>query len=354
MSVKLRKKELASGKVSLYLDVYNGHRHYEFLKLYLYKRPKDQLRKQQNKETLQLAEGIRAKRELQLQADEHQLPTSSRSKANFLKWLQHYRESYPKRDVRTVKNTLKYFERFVEERGYNGTLTPKDVTEELCEQFRGYLEQHLNGETPFNYFKRFKKALKVATKERLLPFNPAADVKNHNPEGLKKDVLSLEEVSLLAAAECGNGDVKRAFLFSLNTGLRYSDVRELRWKDIDGKQLRLLQQKTKRQVIIDLNPTALKLIGERGAGPANVFTLPSHNACLKNLRNWCKRAGIDKHITWHCARHSFAVNLLCLNTDIRTVSGLLGHSSLRETEKYTRLVDELKERAVNRLPELSL
>ena len=75
--------------------------------------------------------------------------------------------------------------------------------------------------------------------------------------------------------------------------------------------------------------------------------------CLKALGRWCKRAGIDKHITWHCGRHSFAVNILNNGANIKTVASLLGHSGLKHTEKYTRAVDELKKNAINSLPELS-
>ena len=74
--------------------------------------------------------------------------------------------------------------------------------------------------------------------------------------------------------------------------------------------------------------------------------------CLKALRRWTARAGIDKHITWHCARHSFAVNVLTRGADIKTVSSLLGHASLKHTEKYTRAVDSLKRAAIDSLPKL--
>ena len=74
--------------------------------------------------------------------------------------------------------------------------------------------------------------------------------------------------------------------------------------------------------------------------------------CLKALRHWTERAGIDKHITWHCARHSFATNILSNGANIKTVASLLGHSDLRHTEKYIRAVDSLKEAAINSLPEL--
>lgn len=59
-------------------------------------------------------------------------------------------------------------------------------------------------------------------------------------------------------------------------------------------------------------------------------------------------------ITFHCARHSFAVNILNNGANIKTVASLLGHSGLKHTEKYTRAVDKLKEEAINSLPELKL
>ena len=71
--------------------------------------------------------------------------------------------------------------------------------------------------------------------------------------------------------------------------------------------------------------------------------------CLKALRHWVENAGIDKHITWHCARHSFAVNILNEGANIKTVSSLLGHSGIAETEKYTRAVDSLKREAIESL-----
>ncbi len=72
------------------------------------------------------------------------------------------------------------------------------------------------------------------------------------------------------------------------------------------------------------------------------------------MKRWVKRAGIDKHISWHCVRHSFAVNILNNGTNIKTVTSLLGHSGLKHREKYTRTVDKLKEEAINSLPESKL
>ena len=115
-------------------------------------------------------------------------------------------------------------------------------------------------------------------------------------------------------------------------------------------------------MVIPLNDGLLSLVGEPpadGNKDALIFNLPSYESCLpsyesccKSVKRWVKRAGIDKHISWHCARHSFAVNILNNGANIKTVASLLGHSGLKHTEKYTRAVDKLKEEAINSLPEL--
>lgn len=157
-----------------------------------------------------------------------------------------------------------------------------------------------------------------------------------------------------------NINVRRAFIFCLYTGMRFCDVVELIFKNVDygNKVLIFNQKKTQGHsshswVTIPLNDGLLSVIGT-GKENEKVFDLPSNTMCLKALRHWVKKAGINKHITWHCARHSFAVNILNNGANIKTVASLLGHSSLSMTEKYTRAVDSLKEAAINSLPELKL
>lgn len=104
----------------------------------------------------------------------------------------------------------------------------------------------------------------------------------------------------------------------------------------------------------------VKYLQSRSVGEApedlnsSIFNLPSYESCSKSVKLWVKRAGINKHISWHCARHSFAVNILNNGANIKTVASLLGHSGLKHTEKYTRAVDKLKEDAINSLPALNL
>ena len=132
--------------------------------------------------------------------------------------------------------------------------------------------------------------------------------------------------------------------------------------DYSNRLLKFEQNKTRGHsansgVVIPLNDGLLRLIGE----PTNdqtkdspIFPLPSYEMCLKALKRWVKRAGIEKHISWHCARHSFAVNILNNGANIKTVASLLGHSGLKHTEKYTRAIDKLKEDAINSLPQIDI
>lgn len=181
---------------------------------------------------------------------------------------------------------------------------------------------------------------------------------------LRKDVLSLDEERKLINTHYNgeNPNIRRAFILCLYCGLRFCDVKDLTFANVDysNRLLKFEQNKTKGHsansgVVIPLNDGLLKLIGEptdEQSKDSLIFPLPSYEMCNKALKRWVKRAGIEKHISWHCARHSFAVNILNNGANIKTVASLLGHSGLKHTEKYTRAVDELKQKAINSLPEL--
>ncbi|MER2999181.1 site-specific integrase [Pontibacter populi] len=371
--IKLRARLLSSGGETLYLDYnQNGKRKYDFLNIHLIANPKNSEERTANKDNQLLAERIRSERELQLSKNTQIVKASVQRKANFLSFLDEYTELYPKKDARVIKAMASRFKDFVG----NPPIFPfSEVTVRVCSRFRLYLEQNCSGSTPYNYFKKFRKVLKEAMKEGLIGQNPAEDVENRYTEGIEKEVLTMEEIQKLASKECFLPEVKRAFLFSCVTGLRFCDVKELDWSSITGSVMRVKQQKTSKDVVVNLNSTALKLLGERPKAkeakiekPAGqkrtraeedklrrqpVFTLPSNTTCGKHLQNWADKAELNKKVTWHCARHSFGTNLLLSGADVRSVSGLLGHSSLVETQKYVRLVESLKEKAVENLPEIN-
>lgn len=364
--IKLRGKRRAKGRIALYLDEFLGTkqvddkiktlRNLEYLNINLRENPNTPRERQENKDNLILAESIRSMREEARLTKGTNLSGSHLKNMNFIDYFENHLNTYQNKDVRLVRACFTHFKDFAN----TDFLKPVEITEEFATRFKEYLEKTLNGDTPYNYFTKFKALCKKAYKNKLLIENPAEDLTISRPDGLKKEILTFNEIALLPGAYCGNNEVKMAFLFSLNTGLRFVDVNGLTWKNIDLNQAQLRKKQVKVKssskafVTIDLNENAMAILSLRGKGKPEetVFKLKTIESSNKVLKNWVKKAGIEKHITWHCARHSFATNLLFANANIKTVSGLLGHSGLRHTEKYTHLVDELKKKAVDSLPKI--
>lgn len=361
MGVKLRANVKKNGVKSLYLDIIsNGNRHKEYLGISL-KPARTQEEREHNKENKKLAESIRAKRELELQARDYEYSPTFKKKVEFIAYYTKYLENYKHSDKRIVKYSLHWFIEYMETLNIK-EIKAKQLDEKLCKGYYDYLQKNLNGETPYNYFNKFKQVIRQAIKDDLMLKNPTDGVKAVRDEGIKKEILSFEEIATLAKANSPNQEVKRAFLFSLFTGLRWCDVKELTFANIDfaNNKLKYTQAKTKRKSknasnIINLSPMLYKLIGEPQQPNDKIFNLPSHTGALKTLDKWVKNANIQKNITWHCARHSFAVNQLSeIKTDIKTVASLLGHSSLKYVERYSRAIDEKKAQAINNQPDVEL
>jgi integrase/recombinase XerD len=354
MSIILRKRKNSDGTVSLLLDIYqNGKRNYEFLKDLKLCKPVSAIDRKENKERLDLAERIRNKREQQMQSDEYNVTPAFRKGIDFVKFFEDYENNYTKKDKRTMVASLSKFKKFMEEECIQ-SFTTKQVNENIVTRFKDFLEDTLKGESPANYFSKFKKMLKYGVREKLFTSNPAEGITIKKNTIIKKQILTFEEIQAMAKVTVTNNQVKRAFLFSCLTGLRFCDIIQLKWKNIQSGIMNLTQQKTGIPVSINLNQSALTILGERGKGEDLVFTLPSHNACIKDLSVWCKKAGIEKKITWHCARHSFATGIIYYGSDVKNASSLLGHNSLSYTDRYLRIVNALKEKAVSNLPEVNL
>lgn len=400
---KLMGRGLSDGRDSLYLEFYFGKRtvtskkgttyqkndrRHEMLGLYLWQAPRTPEERKQNKDTLEIAKRIRFERGQDLLAEGEGYRLKKDRDADFLAWMWSYYEAYTKGDKRHIKRAYSCFVDFLidpndeftpkpdwtkeqrEEaakekarRSEGLKLLPRQVTKDMISRFVEYLQKRFRGDGPHTLYGRFKKVVKAAVDADVLRKNPCTGVVIKIDNGaLKKDILSVEEMQQLIAThyEGENPDIRRAFIFCLYCGLRWCDVKDLTYANVDfsNRLLKFEQAKTKGHssasgVVIPLNDGLLELIG-KGRREALIFPLPSHNMCLKALRHWTKRAGIDKHITWHCARHSFAVNILNAGANIKTVASLLGHSGLSQTEKYTRAIDSLKEAAINSLPELKL
>lgn len=383
---KLMAQVLCDGRESLYLEFYMGYtiveskngktykkvnRECERLGLFLWQAPRTPIERQNNKDTLALAKKIRFERGQQLLESSEGYRLKKDRQINFLDYFQNYIDNYTKKDIRMVQIALQRFRDFLnatpEYAKFVKSIKPEQLNKDMMVAFTEYLQSRSVGEGAKSIYQRFKKVVNYAIEHDVLTKNPCTGVViKADDQILRKDVLSLDEEQALINThyEGENPNIRRAFIMCLYCGLRFCDVKDLTFSNVDysNKLLKFEQNKTKGHsansgVIIPLNDGLLRLIGEPTENQSKeslIFPLPSYEMCLKALKRWVKRAGIEKHISWHCARHSFAVNILNNGANIKTVASLLGHSGLKHTEKYTRAIDRLKEDAINSLPTLEI
>lgn len=206
--------------------------------------------------------------------------------------------------------------------------------------------------TASTYFSILKAALKQAFVDEYLTTDLAAKVKNIPPNNVRRNYLTEAELNQLANTPCDIPVLKRAALFSALTGLRHCDIQKLRWsevqKDGDSFRLNFTQQKTKAVEYMPISEQAYKLCGEPKEPRRLVFEDLTDAAWISRpLERWLIAAGITRKITFHCFRHTFATLQLANGTDIYTVSKMLGHTNVKTTQIYAKVVNEKKEQAAN-------
>jgi len=170
--------------------------------------------------------------------------------------------------------------------------------------------------------------------------NPFADI-HVKKVSVDRQFLTQDEIRKIEALP--SSEIRNAFLFSCYTGLRWGDVKALQMSDIREGYLYYQMKKTGSYERV-LLPSAVFTLLRYDDGLA--FRLPGHRRMMKHLDKLISDAGIEKHITFHCARHTFATLCLTLGIDIYTVSKLLGHADVRVTQTYARLVDAKKDQAM--------
>lgn len=386
IKVKLRQKEISGNRLSLYLDFYPPIIHpqtgeptrREFLGQYILaetmkdekgrvkKRILSPLDKQHNKETLQLAEQIRQKKENHLNKPEiytgherEQLRLKEIGERNF---VEYFKQLADKRKASNHDNWISAYNYLM---AYtNGFLPFARLNESFCNEFREYLlttkslkrtQANLSTNSAFSYFNKFKASLKQAYKDSLLPTDLNSRIESIKPDETQRNFLTLEELNRLVKTDCKDPLMKKAALFSALTGLRFSDIQKLLWAEIEfikgsGHIIRFRQQKTKGMETLPVSDLAIKLLGERKAPDVKVFEGLTYSAYAnKHLAHWIGAAGITKDITFHCFRHTFATLQLSEGTDIYTVSKLLGHRDLKTTQIYTKIIDQNKRAAANKI-----
>lgn len=371
--IKIREKKLKNGNISLYLDIYrNGKREYEFLKLYLIPE-KTKQDKEKNKRTMMLANSIKAKRTVDMQNGEFGFKSAYKEDTLFYPYYRAMCEKRLGKDSKgnwgNWRSCLKHMEKYEP----NQNITFAEITPKWVQGFKDYLENDacawgndyrkrikdhpLSRNSKLSYFNKLRACLTQAYEDRIIQYNPMRGIENFKPEEGTRMYLTIEEVRKLAQTECEYPNIKRAFLFSCLTGLRRSDVLRLTWNDIQEQsgftRIIFRQKKTKGQEYLDITQQAADLLGERGKPDEVIFTdIHSPTCTNETIKRWVLRAGINKEITFHCARHTFAVMMLDIGTDIYTVSKLLGHRELNTTQIYAKVLDKNKQKAVANIPDI--
>ena len=355
--VKMRFRRLADGSHSIYLDYYvNGRRSYEFLKLYLVPEV-DSASRLINRHILQAANMIKARRVIMLVNERAGISNSTiNSTMRLSDYIeQHMRESALTHrgtsyvsNCRNMRNHLRAFlgPRF-------GILRMKDIDTRLCRNFADYLKRvntstgrPLSPVSVHHYFGALRCVLTAAAKEEIIADNPVERMKKQEVPGrpvVTREYLDADEVVRLSVTACRNPEVKRAFLFSCFTGLRISDIRGLRW----AWYFSIVMQKTQEPIVNKMSEEAVRWLGSFDGKPGEqlVFSLPGMSCLEHIISQWVRQAGIDKHVTFHTARHSYATMALMAGADIYTISKLLGHKSIATTT----VVDTQRDAATDRV-----
>ncbi len=350
--VFLRKKAISGGRISLYLDFYpairNPHTNRmsrrETLGIYIYASPKNEREKQFNASMEEKAEAIRCRRFEQLLNEQFDFLDKEKLRMDFLAYFkQKCRQKYQKWDC-----VLRHFTIYCK-----GKCTFGDLTVDFCKGFRNYLltaqRQRNNGKGPIShnsaagYWSTFRALLKITYQEKYIRENLNDFLEKIEWKEVKKEFLTLAEVKQLVATPCKIPVLKQAVLFSCMTGLRISDILQLSWKHIQmgqdgGYLIRLCTEKTEEETNLPISDETLALCGERSEGL--VFKGLKRHMVNHPLKEWIKSAGLTRRITFHTMRHSFATLLAANGVDILTISRMLTHKSVKNTQIYAKVVDE--------------
>ena len=376
--VYLRGKVLSSGNVSLFLDYCNpsGKREKRYLKNILCIETSKDI-KEKNKEILRQSQTIAKEADASAQRDENGFTISKKAKTNLKEYILFQADEALKKSGNPhgyyytlialskhivlysgEKTTLeevdrKYLLGFVEylktAKNFNYKRTGNDNRDK---------DVSISQNTQHNLFAKFKYVIKKAIKAKIIASNPFDELENSEKpkeEDGTREFLIVDEIKKLIATPCRNEILKRAFLFSCLTGLRYSDVSSITWdefrKDSNGDVYLLFKmQKVKRANSIYVSDEALKWLPEKREAKDDdiIVNLPKNDHANKQLHRWIKEAGITKKITFHCSRHTAATLNLSLGVPIETVCRLMGHTKISTTQIYAKVLNESQKSAVSK------
>lgn len=359
--VKIREKKLRNGAKSLYFDyTIAGKREYKFLNLYLVPEHSD-IDKQQNKEIKRIARIKQCELIIELQNERHNTHNVSNLNTLLFNYIDELAKTKNKGTVESYNSLIFHFNIC-----FGDKVRFKDIDKSLCLKFVRYITEiatfhgnRIKSTTQHNLLSILKSILNSSVKDGYLAKNPFTAIPLPIPARPLKDYLTLEDIVKLESICLPQKKKFRlnCFLFCCFTGLRRSDVLNLKWSDIKtdpsgDKEIVIEQQKTKVKVIIPLSANAIRYLPKRmELADTNIFPIDKGHFS-PFLRDCMNLAGINKKITFHSSRHTCASLLVNNDVDIYTVSKILGHCSVKTTERYAKVSVEKLKSAVDSLPSI--
>jgi integrase len=355
MSVNTRIKYLGDSKLSnknrpyrIQLDyLLNGKRIRETIKEVKFY-PDDS--KETKKEKERIVDRIKSQLEIELGNSKNGLVSRQLQKANFIEYFEKQMTKKTQQTKVAWDNTLKHIIKF-----HGKKISFENVTMTWLENFLTYLKnQELSNNSIDVYFKKVNATLNQAVKEKIIIENPIRYIEKPKKEETEILFLTKEELQKVINTDFFDNEAKNAFILSCYTGLRVSDIKNLKWKHINNNKIQLVQTKTKNAVYIPLNQNALNLLEKQKHNMESVFNLSEHESSInRTVKKLIKLTEINKKIHFHCARHTFATLLVSSGVNIFTISKLMGHKDIKSTLVYAKVIDEEKEKAVNSMVEFN-
>ena len=258
---------------------------------------------------------------------------------------------------------MTFMRKFFEEKA-NGPVFVEDITEDDLEDLLRYLkEKDFAPNSRSRYFYTLRSFYKFASKKGIVIKDIAANMETIKLPKKERNYLTEEEVDRVVA-EVHNPIIKTIVIFLYNTGLRISECRNLKLDDVDfeKKVIRVIEGKNKKDRIVPINNQLYSLLKDyldnvRDAPESDYFFATSRSGkksisyphiCL-SLGTAAEKSGINKQVSCHVLRHSFASTLVKKKVGLVEIQKLLGHSNLAVTSIYTHTNLEALTEAVNTL-----
>jgi integrase len=299
--------------------------------------------KTEDDENLRIAHAVFARKVAESNARKHNIPVLIPTKMSFVEYFETLSNDRRRGWKTALLHVKAYFPSWT-------TLVMVDTN--LLEGFQKYLLANVKQNTAATYYDKVVAALNVAVRKQLLVSNPANKLDGIKRITTMRQYLVLEEIQKLVATPCKHEGTKRAFLFACFTGLRFTDLRNLTERMAQHGRIQLTQEKTGAPVYMPLSEQAMLFLGEIGNSNKKIFDMANNQYTSRVITEWVEAAGINKHVTFHTSRHTFATLALTSDVDVMVLKELLGHTSLKNTLIYAKIIDARKNEGVKKLPTL--